>query len=369
MPRKDKTARDLRIGQLLQRWVSDPPGRPLADVVERELQTVFSTTVWGFREILLVIAVARHLDPAYLASRSFYDCNPRALYEGPIRDFLSANGVPHRKSGPLNIAKAASGINTEWAGRRDPVVVSQAVVRLVRQIEGGSPADVERFGRRLVQLLMEEAAVASALAIATLPEADIAFLSQLCRQLIDQAPDGGNTPQRIVGALLRAYHESMGTGVRLEGDTDSASTTSTTSKKPGDIVEWPTDGDGLPVVYEVTVKPFGKARVEESADNVQPFIERNEVAPEVIVICRPQDAHPSASGKSGDGVHLGSLSHRGVTYQFIDIYEWITAQLARMPPQARLDFYSALEAYINDPSRSRTVKELWRKLRGADAQT
>lgn len=49
-----------------------------------DLEEIFSTTVWGFREILLVIVIARLLDRNYKASEAFYSCKPRALYEGPF---------------------------------------------------------------------------------------------------------------------------------------------------------------------------------------------------------------------------------------------------------------------------------------------
>ena len=85
--------------------------------IAKELDLVFSCKTWGFREILLVIVHARLLDPEYRASVSFYDCNPRPLFEGPIRTALSKRGIPHRQSGPLNIAKAAQAINGYWAAR------------------------------------------------------------------------------------------------------------------------------------------------------------------------------------------------------------------------------------------------------------
>lgn len=88
---------------------------------EWKLKTVCATTIWGFREILLVICVARIMDSSFSASTNFYACNPRALFEGPIRNALSRVGIPHRKSGPLNIAKATVGINQQWAGQSNQI--------------------------------------------------------------------------------------------------------------------------------------------------------------------------------------------------------------------------------------------------------
>ncbi len=70
------------------------------------LEKLFSTTAWGFREILLVVIIGMRLDHNFKASTGLYDCNPRAIYEGPIKEFLIEKEIPHRKSGPLNVAKA-----------------------------------------------------------------------------------------------------------------------------------------------------------------------------------------------------------------------------------------------------------------------
>lgn len=41
------------------------------------LEKLFSTTAWGFREILLVVIIGMRLDRAFKASTGLYDCNPR----------------------------------------------------------------------------------------------------------------------------------------------------------------------------------------------------------------------------------------------------------------------------------------------------
>ena len=62
----------------------------------RSLEKLFSTTAWGFREILLVVIVGMRLDGTFRASTGLYDCNPRAIYEGPIKEFLIEKEIPHR---------------------------------------------------------------------------------------------------------------------------------------------------------------------------------------------------------------------------------------------------------------------------------
>src|SRR5688500_12244720 len=117
-----KAERDERIRALLEALfdqAAEGRGR-VAPEVDRDLTVIFSVTQWGFREILLTVVIARMLDSGYRPSRALYDCNPRALYEGPIRSVLSGRRIPHRLSGPLNIAKAAAGLNRSWAAQRRP---------------------------------------------------------------------------------------------------------------------------------------------------------------------------------------------------------------------------------------------------------
>ena len=70
-----------------------------------EVESLFQTSIWGHREIILTIIMARLLDPKFKASKNFYACNPRSIFEQPIRKALREYGIPHRKSGPLNVAK------------------------------------------------------------------------------------------------------------------------------------------------------------------------------------------------------------------------------------------------------------------------
>src|SRR3989344_2301719 len=70
-----------------------------------EIESLFQTSIWGHREIILTIVMARLLDPKFKASENFYACNPRSIFEQPIRKALREYGIPHRKSGPLNVAK------------------------------------------------------------------------------------------------------------------------------------------------------------------------------------------------------------------------------------------------------------------------
>jgi len=329
----------------------------------RQLESLFGTMVFGFREIMLVVVVARLLDESYDPHAALYDCNPRSLYEGRMVEELRKRGIPHRKSGPLNIAKAAQGLNAQWAAQRRPKHVADDVVRLVKKLKRMSQAEVENFGAALAGRLLQEATRIAKLTVEALPESGPKHLYDLSWKLIDNAPDAGNTPQRIVGLLMQSYHEELQTGIKVEGHLDRASVTSTTSKKPGDITEEQLDGTVL-VVYEVTVKRFGQGRLIDSYDTVKAY---NELSgsniKEVIVICRGQDAHEDAEADEGDaGIYLGTVTYEDMTYHFLEVYEWAMAQLGRMPVDARLAFHAKLSAYVAEPNTSEAVKREWAAL-------
>lgn len=331
---------------------------PLA-TLESDIDLVFRTTTWGFREILMVASIARLLDESYQASKGFYDCKPRSLYEGPIRAALRERGVPHRKSGPLNVAKATKAINAEWAAQREPQDAALAVVKIVGAVDRMSRAELENFAVALHARFLEEATGVRELIVEARPEADPAYLLRLSSDVIKHAPDGGNTAQRVVGLMMAAYHETLETGIEVSGHLDRASVTTTTSKKAGDISE----GDGeLRTVYEVTTKHFGSERMREAYEGARSFDEANDcVTSEIIVICRPEDA-PDDLEETGTVLYLGSATYQDLSFHFVDIEEWIAGQLLRMPATARLEFYRAFSEYVNEPSTAVVVKKLWREL-------
>lgn len=331
----------------------------LSDSLKNDLELVFNTTAWGFREILLVITIARTLDRTYLASSSFYKCNPRALYEGPIRSELLKRGIPHKKSGPLNVAKATVGINSQWAAQRRPAIVAEKVVSLVSQIERFKKNKLDYFMKYLFFRFLKEASRIATLSVNLKPESDPKFLFDLSSAMIRQAPDGGNSPQRIIGLLLQSYHEDLQTGIKVLGHEDSASTTSTTSKKPGDITESSLDETFIKI-YEVTVKPFSYSRVEDSYEAVIKYSDLSGIKIyEVVVICRKEDIHPKLINSANGTIYFGKLEYQDLTYHFANIFDWIMNQLLRMDTDARLTFYLKLNSYVSNPNTSEKVKLFW----------
>ena len=330
---------------------------------KRSLDKLFQTTAWGFREILLVVVVGMKIDPSFRASSGLYDCNPRAIYEGPIKEFLIAKNIPHRKSGPLNVAKATVGLDMTWAAQRRPSDVAEEVVHLVELLEedaeDGIPM-VDCMGISLVRRFIAEAHSLASLAVAIEPNEDPEFLFWLCHELIEKTPDAGNTPQKISALLLKCYHTFFHTGIEVTGGEDRASVTSTTSKKPGDINE---ECDGrIYKVYEVTVKHFDLARIRDSFDCISIYNENHDTnINEIVVICRKEDCPPDMK-ESGLKTYLGSYSYQNIRYYFWEINEWVANTLQRITPEGRKAFYTLLNEYINETNTAEVVKRLWKEL-------
>lgn len=326
----------------------------------KSIDRLFSTEAWGFREILLVALVGMHLDISFKPSTALYDCNPRAIYEGPIKDFLIAKNIPHRKSGPLNVAKATKGLDSTWASQRRPADVANEVVKIITLVESDSTL-INDICTSLIKRLIKESKKVEAMAIELEPSYDPDFLYDICEHLINEAPDSGNTPQKIIALLLSNYHKGLKDNVIVTGSEDRASVTSTTSKKPGDVNEESKEGI-IYKVYEITVKPFDIPRIIDSYDCISTYNSSSkQQVNEVIVICRPNDC-PIEMTKTNRSQYLGSYKYNDVIYYYIDIYEWISSKLLEATKDSRNDFYSSLNQYINDINTAKTVKELWIKL-------
>ncbi len=208
------TERNDKVKQILQSFYDKAMDNNFAideSLYKFDLDSLFNTAVWGFREILLVVLVAMKLYPNYKASKELYECNPRALFEGPIKEFLINNHIPHRKSGPLNIAKATKGLNNSWAAQRRPKDVAECVVRIIKLLEASARVYVDYIGVSLLRRLTAETVHLEEYNIERDPSSDPEVLFYLCDELIHKSPDAGNTPQKISALLLKNYHIGLHT--------------------------------------------------------------------------------------------------------------------------------------------------------------
>lgn len=360
--------RNKRVSAYLERLYAlakDKEFKVDESAYQDEMDKLFDTKAWGFREILLVVVVGMDLDSNFHASTGLYDCSPRAIYEGPIKKFLIDKELPHRKSGPLNVAKATVGLDDTWAAQRRPSDVAENVVNIVNYLE--KPAKDEKqqeqkvadVGVSLLRRLINYTNHLEKLSVEIKPDADPEFLYMVCKRLIDEAPDSGNTPQKIAAFLLKSYHETLHTRVNVTGEEDRASVTSTTSHKPGDVNEESSKTDEIYKVYEITVKHFDLARIRDSYDAVSIYNNANGTnITEIIVICRPQDC-PEGMENSGLHEYMGHFTYQNIIYYYWNIYEWMAGTLQRMTEEGRRMFYTFLNDYINDINTAERVKKLW----------
>lgn len=357
--------RNDRVTEILNSFFKQATNEELEideTLYSENLDNLFATTVWGFRETLLVAIVGMKLDDCFKASSHFYDCKPRALYGKPIKNFLIEHNIPHRQDGPLNVAKAAEGLNDAWAAQRQPKAVAESVVAIINLLENGNAELIDNIGISLLRRLLAETTRVEQYDIEIEPSTDPEWLYYISSELVEKVPDAGNTPQKIAGLMLRVHHLYMNTKIKVTGVDDRASVTSTTSKKPGDINEESFETGEIFKVYEITVKPFDLARIRDSHTCIKTYNEENQTnIQEVIVICRPEDC-PKDIQSSNMNLCLGSYIYQDVIYYYWDIYEWMCFMLQRMTNSARKAYYELLNSYISDINTSETVKQFWQTL-------
>lgn len=325
---------------------------------KEEVETLFLSHIWGHREITLTILLAKILDQKFKASVNFYSCHPRAIYEGPIRTLLRKNGIPHKKSGPLNVAKNSQKINKDWAQNKRGDGMAMVVAELVKKIELVPKDTLRDFALGYVYRYLQEAKKVAKLSFKLQKIEDPIFLFNLTKSLIQNVPDGGSIPQFIIGSLLENFNKTQGDHIVVSGHKDSVSATNTTSKKPGDIVE--ESSQGLRRIYEVTVKAFSNDRMIESYEAVKAFDLENKTN-EVFVICRDEDLPEEIQNPQFQSFLIGATQYKDLTYYFIDIFEWIEEKLIFMGNSNRSNFYADLVARVNDINTSEKVKEYFKQ--------
>lgn len=262
----------------------------------------------------------------------------------------------------MNVAKAAEGLNDAWAAQRRPKAVAESVVEIIHLLENGNAELLDRVGVSLLRRFLAETRRVEEFNIEIDASSDPGWLYHVSKELIDKAPDAGNTPQKIAALLLWNHHLYTHTGISVTGGDDRASVTSTTSKKPGDVNEEYLATGEIFKVYEITVKPFDLARIRDSYDCIKTYNAENQRdIREIIVICRPEDC-PAEIQSSRLHLCLGSYRYQEVVYYYWNIYEWIQFMLQRMTEEARSSYYRLLNSYISDINTAETVKQLWMNL-------
>lgn len=345
------TERNEQIYRLLVDFLknADPSPNYKKPFDQDDVEAIFDTSIWGHREIVLTIIMARMIYPKFRASADFYACNPRSIFEKPIRKALREFGIPHRKSGPLNVAKNIKKINKDWATDKSGGDIAIRVVNIVNGIEKVSGSELKDFAQAFISRYKQEAQRIKDMEVDLPPQENPLFLSSLCSDLIDNVPDGGATAQMLIGLLMETTKTSRSSNVEVSGYMDSVSTTNTTSKKPGDVIE--KLANGVELVYEITTKEFTDDRLLESHESVMDY---DREIQDVFVICRQQDVPKSL--EVSQSYIMASTQYRELSYYFVDIYLYIQSALLYLAPDARKSFYESLIAYVNKVDTSEKVK-------------
>src|SRR5699024_3234002 len=159
-------------------------------------------------------------------------------------------------------------IDENWSEGKRPKEVAQAVVSLNKKIEKMNINELENFLTILINRFAIEATRIDKLNLKIKPSENPILIFEICKQLINETPDGGNTPQRICGLALKNYLESIESKILIGNYEDSASVTNTTSKKPGDIII-ESHMYEIKEIYEITCKPFDEQRLQDSYDSIK----------------------------------------------------------------------------------------------------
>lgn len=312
----------------------------------------------GFPGIVLTAAIGCLIDPSYDPQNNFYAINPRPLFEkyiGPtLRDKYKA---PMGKSDPLNVAKNAKVIDSEWANGRRPEYAANATVFYISWICNAPKSELENLIDMLVWCYLALSRLYNRKI--TEMESGMSHLEayEVVKILIDEAPAGGDTLQIIVGAFLQAQHKMFDAQGLLGGVGDSVNATNTTSGKAGDFTE--EFGDTVRI-YEVTTKKVDNQRIHESADAVTKYLQKLVVKPsriEVTFVC-PLSEVKIQSEYSISPKNL-IFEDMGIRFSFIELEDWLFFMLERLGSFGRTLALTTIAEYVQAASTNLEVKTVW----------
>lgn len=301
----------------------------------------------GFRGIVVTAITGLHLDKSYDPINNFYSTNPRSIFEGGIWYALQENQIPCGKSDPLNVAKNANLIDNEWAKGKRPQSAAMAAVRFLKILMEATVTTranlIDYFFFRLWQY-------AKSINDFNVIEVEPSKTKQETgNQIVDFSlayPESGNIPQTLLSQLLTKFLNSS--DKNIQGGSDSVFSTNTTSKKPADI--W-IEENGVPTnLYEITVKPISKKRLDDSIQALQASGYLNH---SITFICRfPQDVKDLQ-------IENGVYTYRGKTFEFIDYKYFCMSVITLLSKQEFQEVMEFMSSYIGSINISMKTKQGW----------
>lgn len=312
------------------------------------LNNLINVSAMGFRGVVATAITGKYLNPSYDPLNSFYDCNPRSIFEQGIF-YAFQNKIPCGKSDPLNVAKNINVLNEEWAKGKRPQKAAQAAVDYLREIEAEKGDAQELLIDLFFFKLLEYANSITAIETILPVEQDWSnqlFGSKLLKFILE-FPESGTTPQLVISRLLEKVYENS--TVNVEGGDESVFGTNTTSKKPADI--W-LESDGVPFsLFEITVKKVDFKRLD---DCVQSLNAVGLLSLPLHFICRlPIDINTLS------GVENGVLNYKGKTFNFLDISAFIYALSSLLTGDQINEVMHELQLFVQKIERPVKTKNGW----------
>lgn len=323
--------------------------------VHKLLTELIEVNSKGFRGIVVTALTGLHLDESYDPLNNFYGCNPRSIFEGGIWYALQENGIPCGKSDPLNVAKNANQLNEEWAKGRRPQTAAMAVVKFLRMIMASRQAKRARLIDYFFFRLWKYSRSITEYQLAEI-ESSSESRQTLGNRLINftlKYPESGNLPQLLVSELLSGIFRDS--AIAVVGGNESVFGTNTTSKKPADI--W-LEVDGAQTnLYEVTVKPVSKKRLDDSLDALKSTGHLNH---SVTFVCRiPTDV-------AEIDVQDGSYVYKGKRFDFVDYQSFCRAVCALLSDEEFFTVLNNVASFVQDMHVSMKTKAGWNEFFGGE---
>jgi hypothetical protein len=302
----------------------------------------------GFRGVVVTALTGINLNESYDPLNDFYGCNPRSIFEGGIWYALQENGIPCGKSDPLNVAKNANQLNEDWAKGRRPQAAAMAVVHFLRLVMESKNNKRVRLVDYFFFRLWKYSQSVTSFPLAEIERSDHSRQT-VGSTLVDftlKYPESGNLPQYLVSQLLSSLYRVS--EIEVVGGDESVFGTNTTSKKPADI--W-LEIDGLPTnLYEVTVKPVSRKRLDDSLDALN---STGHINHSVTFICRID-----LDVKDLDLKNF-SYQYKGKRFDFIDYRFFCLSIFALLNDEECSAVLNNVTSFVQDKNISMRTKSGW----------
>lgn len=339
---------NTRLGVAKTKSFKDFPEFSIDTEIYNVLTDLIEVNAKGFRGVVVTALTGLHLNERFDPRNDFYGCNPRSIFEGGIWYALQENGIPCGKSDPLNVAKNTSHLNEEWAKGKRPETAAMAVVKFLRLVMDSGKTKRARLIDFFFFRLWKYAQSVTEYKLVEV-ESTSRSRQVLGNKLVEftlKYPESGNLPQYLISQLLSGVFGTS--AVEVVGGNESVFSTNTTSKKPADI--WLEVGGVEINLYEITVKPVSKKRLDDSLDALK---STGHLRCPVTFICRlPTDVAEL-------NVINGSYVYKGKSFDFVDYKNFCCAICAILGDDEFEAVLNNLAEFVQDMHISMKTKVGW----------